>query len=893
MKFLENDYRLSDKSIILSREEVGRALSDFPYYAGHYQQIVNKRRQTVPSELNAFQRKLASILLPMIDPKTRLDKRHNVVILKPRQVGASTFTVEFINYLCAFVEGFNHMNILHTFPVTDTVAKFYKEKVQPIITGVHPSLFPTMERKSYTSSITTTYHNIKGVPRDNLYELISANANSIRSATANIWIADECFTGNVEVLTNEGFKRLDSLSQQELVAQFDPETNGIEFVKPLRYINKPYNGDAVKWKIGQSEFVSTVFHDFVVGKRGESSSRSPKWQKVKACDVKTSQNYDFPTWGVGTTEHEDLSPLERLGIAVQADGTVYGNKVRKGKRGENIGWARCTVGVKRPCKIRRMRKLLKEADILYTERLEKSGNTRFGFDLPYSNPKLLSSFLSPNCSYQRARQILHEVLHWDGYGLDREALHGEAYLPQHSYYSSTVKENRDFVAAIALQAGQQVTASEQEDTRSENYSIMYRLHMNSRRNRSYDLFTKEDTEYNGQVYCVTVPTGCIVVKTGRDVWICGNCAFYKNPEELEAAISPAIPDNGFSLVIYLSTFDDKRSDYFLEKIKQAQEDSEDWTLLFTPWYEMYPEEKLGTALDSIELAEYDTNTIIPTLQGAGIHRSEWGDYVAWYHKKKKECLAIRKEYPTTLEEVLSFSSNDKVFDQNDLARQEENVIRRTPYSLAEDVLTHELKATITQASPLYIFKPPVYRSRYLITIDPIASTSEASDYFAALVWDTRTNEQMASLHGRNLPLEDWANLTLQLARLYNNAQLCPESNLAQALVAMIWGQRYYNWWYLDLKHRKDRDPGVRTTATTKPNMIEKLAVMLRNNSIKLHDQELIDELCQFEKVIKRGYMKMEAPKGKHDDLCMAACIYAATLGVDQLNGIKRSGWAVL
>lgn len=562
MKFLENDYRLSDKSTTLSREEVGKALSDFAYFTGNYQQIVNKRRQTVPSRLNRFQAKLGARLLPMIAPETRLDKRHNVVILKPRQVGASTFIVEFINYLCAFVEGFNHMNILHTFPVTDTVAKFYKEKVQPIITGVHPSLFPTMERKSYTSSITTTYHNIKGVPRDNVYELVSANANSIRSATCNIAIFDEL-------------------------------------------------------------------------------------------------------------------------------------------------------------------------------------------------------------------------------------------------------------------------------------------------------------------------------------------AFYKNPEELEAAISPAIPDNGFSLVIYLSTFDDKKSDYFLEKIKQAQEDDEDWTLLFTPWYEMYPEEKLGVDINSLTLSEYDTNTIIPALQANGASRSEWGDYIAWYHKKEKECLAIKKEYPTTLEEVLSFASNDKVFDQNDLTQQKPNVIERKPYSLVADVLSNHLEARPATSSPLYIFKNPVYGAKYMLTVDPIASTSDSSDYFAASMWDIKTHEQVAVLHGRNLPLEDWANLSMQLAILYNRAQICPESNIAQAFQAMIWGQGYYNWFYASPAARKNREAGLRTTATTKPDMIEKLAVLLRNKSIIIRDPETLKELEIYEKVEKRGYMRMQAPKGRHDDMVSTCFIYAGTLGMDQLSGIRRSGWALM
>lgn len=894
MKFLENDYRLSDKSMTLPREEVERALTDFAYFAGNYQQIVNKRRQTVPSRLNRFQAKLGARLLPMIAPETRLDRRHNVIVLKPRQVGASTFTVEFINYLCAFVEGFNHMNILHTFPVGDTVSKFYKEKVVPIITGVHPSLFPTMERKTYTTSITTTYHNIKGVRRDNVYELVSAGASSIRSATCNMWVADECLSPNVEVLTNEGFKRLDSLTQQELVAQFDPETNGIEFVKPLRYISKPYDGDAVRWKIGNAEFVSTAFHDFVVGRRGESGSGSPKWKKVKACDVRANQNYDFPTWGVGVANHEDLTALERLGIAVQADGAIHGAKKRQGKRGDKIGWTKCTVSLKRPCKIRRLRSLLHEAGILYTERAQGRGYTCFGFDLPYENPKLLSSFLSANCSYQRARQILHEVLHWDGYGLDREASNGDAYLPKSSYYGSIIKENRDFVAAIALQAGQQVTASEQEDDRAMTHSIMYRLHMNSRRNRSYDNFTKEDIQYSGQVYCVTVPTGCIVVKTGRDVWVCGNCAFYRNPYDLEAAISPAIPDFGFSLVVYLSTFEDAKSSYFLDKIRMAQEDPENWTLIFTPWFEMYPEEFRDIPLSSLTLTDYDTGVIMPELQFASIPKEQWGDYIAWYHKKEKECANIRKEYPTTLDEVLKAAANDKVFATEDLDSQEKNIMRRVPYSLETDVLTNRVRATKTEIAPLAIYKPPTLEGRYVLTVDPIASTSESSDFFAASMWDTKNHEQVAVLHGRDIPLEDWATLSMNLAKLYNNALICPEWNIAQAFQALIWGQGYYHWWYLNEAMRKNRQPGLRTTVSSKPDMIEKLAVMLRNKTLIIHDADTLQELRDFELIKKNNRTtQLSAPKGKHDDLVSCLWVYAGTLGVDELVGAKRSGWAIL
>ena len=203
MKKLENDYQLANKTERLSAEDIRRVLTDFEFFMGNYQQIVNKERKMVPFKLNAFQRKLFETLLPMVHPDTRLDRRTTVVIIKGRQVGASVGVSAFINYLCAFVEGMENLSIAHTFPATDTVSKFYLMKVKPIITGVHPDLFPTVERENLSSSIVTHYKDIKGIRRNNHYELVSANASSIRSSTVNIVLEDEvAFYSHPEDLDN-------------------------------------------------------------------------------------------------------------------------------------------------------------------------------------------------------------------------------------------------------------------------------------------------------------------------------------------------------------------------------------------------------------------------------------------------------------------------------------------------------------------------------------------------------------------------------------------------------------------------------------------------------------------------------------------------------------------
>lgn len=902
-KLIENDYRLDNQLQRIQPDGIRKALSDPEFFLANYQQIVNKERQTVPFKLNAFQRMLFSLVVPKLASATRLDRRHNIVICKGRQQGASVSIVALINYICAYLDGINNLVCLHTFPVGQTISKFYARKVQPIISGVHPDLFPTMEKDNLGSSMITTYRDIKGVRRNNIYELVSANASSIRSDSCHLVILDECLSGDVEILTDQGFKRLDSLDKTERVAQFNMENEEISFVKPLRYIDREYNGDAFEWTVGNNEpFISTSHHDFVVRTANNMKKSKPEFYKCPAYAVNTNQNYFVPVSGRGGANYKPLTALERLGIATQADGSVIGTRTRVGKRGDNVGWSMCRMQLKRPCKIRRFKKLLNDADIKWGiehSKREEDGYISFWYDLPYKNPKVLPSFLDIDCSYDRAREILHEILHWDGYGLDRETIHGLTYLPEQSYYSSVIKENRDFVVAIALQAGQRATVGTETDNRSGTYKDVYRAYIRKASRQSYDKFSKKPMNYSGRVYCVTVPTGAIVVRTGKDVWVCGNCGFYRNPYQLEAAISPAIPDHGFSLVIYVSTFDDK-NDYFRDKIITARDNPEDWTLIFAPWFMTYPEVPYGIDYRQLELSEYATETLLPALREYGVPQEQWGDKIVWYNKKLTELGKINtfKEYPTTLDEVLAYGEDRKVFQESSLKAQEKNILKGTPMRALTDNTTGKVELQETEASSFTMFKPPVYGHHYRIAIDPITSQSGDTDYFCMHVMDLENNEQVAVFRDRNLQDEDYADWAVSIGTVYNKAELCPEINVANGFIVAVNARRYYRWWYSNKRNRADRVPGLRTSISTKEVFIDKLSAMLDRESIIIHDKETLTELGNFVKIIKNksdgtAHVRMAAKGHSHDDGVAALWIYAGTLDISQIEGRKKSGFAII
>lgn len=570
-KYLKNDYRLENGERHLSPDEIKDAMAHFEYFMGNFQQIVDKNRQLVPFSLNAFQRKLFETILPMVHKDTRIDRRRNILVVKSRQVGASVGVVALINYLCAFAD-LQNLSVGHVFPVGDTIAKFYQQKVTPIITGIHPDLFPNMDKTSLSSSIITRYNDVKGIPLNNYYELISSGSSSIRSSTINILLEDE---------------------------------------------------------------------------------------------------------------------------------------------------------------------------------------------------------------------------------------------------------------------------------------------------------------------------------------VC----YYSHPEQLESAILPALPDYGFSLLVYLSTVgEDASSMFFLDKLRIAIDNPEDWTVIFVPWFHTYPERSSGINFESLILDEYESEVLVPAFERDELQEERWGDCIDWYRRRLREHNNNRKkmqlEYPSTLEEVLSIGRNRSVWEEETLNKHEKNIQRGTPYRILMDSSSRSLEMKATDDSPFIIFKRPIPGHRYRIAIDPITAHSDDSDFCVMQVMDLSNNEQVAVFSDKNLQDEDYADWAVNIATLYNKAELCPEINVAGAFIVAVNARRYYHWYYANAKNRAERIPGIRTTVATKEMMIDRLTTLLDRESIIIHKKYTLDEFRTMEKKVKVSSngsrsLRMAAKRGKHDDEVMSLAIYAASLDTRQLEGRKNSGWAIL
>lgn len=403
-------------------------------------------------------------------------------------------------------------------------------------------------------------------------------------------------------------------------------------------------------------------------------------------------------------------------------------------------------------------------------------------------------------------------------------------------------------------------------------------------------------ERNG-IYEVTSAGSNSVRSSTVTIWLADEPSEYRSPEAVEDAISGAIGDYGFSFTAYIGTFSDKVSSYFLDKIKTAIDNPDEMDLVFIPWFLVYGRPGDARDVDLETLSEYERDVILPEMQKYNIPPEEFPAKIGWYRRRAMRTSKMRYEFPTSVEDILTLTSDKKVFNQDSIDYQRELVEEGTPYRLITDNITKKVEAQATDSSPFRIFRRPVQGHRYKVVVDPIVAANEDTDIFAMSVFDDTTLEQVAVFQAREYQAEEYADYAVSIAKIYNNALICPESNVADAFIVSCRALGYYFFYYSSPAARKNKDPGIRTTVSSKESMVDKLGLLLDTKKIKLHDRETVDELDTFEKKSRRSStgaqsVKMAARKGHHDDMVATLWIYAGTLDEKQLTG-RSHGWAII
>jgi twinkle protein len=317
----------------------------------------------------------------------------------------------------------------------------------------------------------------------------------------------ECFPDGTEVLTESGWVALENYRGGTVVSA--TEDGSLNFTMPLARICKPYNGDLIEYKTRFVTIRTTPGHNLVAIRKG-------RWVKQRADEMspyglmpRTGLLRSGP--GTGLTADEIA-----LCIAVSADAAI---DVRKqsyaGGQARRLAVEKRYVrfGFTRQRKIARMRMLLDRLRITRSDTVIASGQQSICFSLPDWVPgRMLPWSWIADATCEERELIISELRHWDGNAVpDRNQ----------DEFSTIHEELAKWVQAICHVSGRCSSII----PRSNSFGSWFKVSiLHGKDHGDWQVARKRKTVgYNGDVHCLTVASGYLLVRQDSRIYIAGNC----------------------------------------------------------------------------------------------------------------------------------------------------------------------------------------------------------------------------------------------------------------------------------------------------------------------------------------------------------------------------------
>lgn len=313
-----------------------------------------------------------------------------------------------------------------------------------------------------------------------------------------------CFTGDTEILTKEGWVRFDALDEAAEVAQYSE--GAISFVRPLAHIKHHFEGELVLNKTRAISLLTTPDHRCLLVNRNTGAEKVVSAADYPEDHIQLHAARYAGGAGLPLTDRE----IQFL-VAAQADGSWHDGGL--------------AFSFYRPRKIGRFKALFEFSPQPSATTVSTAGNRRTRFHAPKAHPltQLALTYLGPEKAFgawvlaMSRRQLdvfLEELDHWDGLHTRK----GKSIT-----YTTICKKSADMVqAAYALSDVRARLVAYKAPGPRNNQS--WRVQAPNERNFSYTT-NREQTRvpYSGLVHCVTVPSGYILVRHEGVTMVTGNC----------------------------------------------------------------------------------------------------------------------------------------------------------------------------------------------------------------------------------------------------------------------------------------------------------------------------------------------------------------------------------
>ena len=340
-------------------------------------------------------------------------------------------------------------------------------------------------------------------------------------------VLDECLHPDTEVLTPTGFKSIKDVTTDDKVLQYNPDGSN-SWVNPSRVVKKP-TLESHHYINSRWEQVVTPNHRMIYKQKHRKSGELSLREKLSK-DYYPGDNNTIVSGILVNNGKTKLTPLERLLIAIQADGSI--NYISEANR-----FIKIELHLVKERKINRLLGILKDVGVdysIYHSSYANGTGRRFLIRIPFemldflkgfeSCPKKIKSFDSwvdlSDKTFDWCREFIEELIEWDGY--KSPPVDG---IIKYIYYSSTESINADIVQLVAANCGVRIKRTLSTDDRKETYKDNHRINMMKVSLANNQCTRKVINKHIDPVdfYCVTVPSGMFYVRYNNKVSVTGNC----------------------------------------------------------------------------------------------------------------------------------------------------------------------------------------------------------------------------------------------------------------------------------------------------------------------------------------------------------------------------------
>jgi hypothetical protein len=325
--------------------------------------------------------------------------------------------------------------------------------------------------------------------------------------------AKSCFSGDTEILTEDGFVEFKMYDGITPVAQYNIETQEISYVDPLNFRMIP-NQKVCVFENENTSLKLTPNHECII----QVQNGKKYMKKVPFEELAGHGQSKFAWVNAGYYKYEKCwfikDDMTRLVACFVADGSYSASKTQ------------LRFGFTKKRKIERFRTLVNRLGVNYDEKVQgKLKVTYFtisDFDYVCNMKRYCTAdktLLKPAMTELNPLVYLEEASHWDGHVNHTDLI----------TVSSTNRSTLDSMQIMAVQSGVRARLYKVKDERdnvSDTWTLSYNLNkkpLSRFESKDIDLRTHHNTNHN--VYCVTVPEHNIVVRHNGKVSIQGNCNF--------------------------------------------------------------------------------------------------------------------------------------------------------------------------------------------------------------------------------------------------------------------------------------------------------------------------------------------------------------------------------